>query len=214
MDGHFAVGALILLGAPVPPDGPLAEQIGRLVVELGPRVAAARAVQEAERRAVSDPLTGLKNRREFERALGAFTSAQKSSPAALIYTDLDHFKRLNDTLGHAAGDAALRHVAGILEQQIREGDVVARIGGEEFALWLPGAPLGSAMEVAERIRRAVEQTIWRWNGSPYPLTTSCGVAAYPEVVGTVQSLTTAADAALYKAKQAGRNRVEKAGSGA
>ena len=127
-----------------------------------------------------------------------------------MYVDLDRFKLLNDTLGHPAGDAALRHVAGILQRQLRDRDLVARIGGEEFAVWLPGAPLTEGLEVAERIRRAVESEAWQWSGSPRPLTASCGVAAYPAPVGDIDNLRGAADAALYRAKQHGRNRVEKA----
>ncbi len=208
LDGHTAVGALVLLGPPVAPDGSLAEQIGRLVMELGPRIAAARSVHEAERRAVSDPLTGLANRREFERTLGRFGElAHAGGVASLIYADLDHFKRLNDTLGHAAGDAALRHVKGLLEAQVREGDLVARIGGEEFAVWLPQTGLAGALEVAERMRRAIEQSVWHWHSGTYPLTTSCGVAAFPESTGEWDNLPALADAALYRAKGAGRNRV-------
>src|SRR5256886_15350397 len=93
-----------------------------------------------------------------------------------IYADLDHFKKLNDTLGHAAGDSALRHVARILEAAVRDKDLVARIGGEEFAVWMPHTPLASGLEVAERIRATVESTTWRWSGEAYPLTISCGVA--------------------------------------
>jgi diguanylate cyclase (GGDEF)-like protein len=210
-DGHAIVGALVLLGPPPPPDGPVAARIARLAAELGPRVAAARSVHEAERRAVSDPLTGLANRREFERVLGRFgdqAAAGVGAVAALVYVDLDHFKRLNDTLGHAAGDAALRHVKALLEAQIRDGDLVARIGGEEFAVWLPLTPLGGAVEVAERIRRSIGTTAWHWNGRPVTLTASCGVAAYPESTGDWRNLAAVADAALYRAKEAGRDRVE------
>lgn len=212
VDGHFPIGALVLLGPPIERESPLAEQIGRLVVELGPRLAAARAVHEAEQRAVLDPLTGLRNRRELERQVDLFrdTAEGPAETATLVYADLDRFKALNDTLGHAAGDAALRHVAGVLQAQIRDGDLVARIGGEEFAVWLPHTPLAEGLEVAERIRRAVEATLWRWNGTPYPLAASCGVASYPESVRDVNNLRSAADAALYRAKQGGRNRVEKA----
>lgn len=215
VDGHFVIGALVLIGPQIGPENPVAEQVGRLVMELGPRLAAARAVHEAEQRAVRDPLTGLPNRREFERMLTRYagTGDGKRPPATLVYADLDRFKQLNDTLGHAAGDAALRHVAGVLQAQIRDGDLVARIGGEEFAVWLPETPLAEGMEVAERIRRAIESSAWHWSGTRYPLTTSCGVANYPLTVGDVTNLRVAADAALYKAKQAGRNRVEKAGSG-
>jgi diguanylate cyclase (GGDEF)-like protein len=208
-DGHFAIGALVVMGPQLPPGTPVAEQLQRLVAELGSRLPAARAIFEAEQRAVSDPLTGLRNRRELERALNLQTS--KAPPiATLIYADLDHFKRLNDTLGHAAGDAALRHVARILEGAVRDKDLVARIGGEEFAVWMPHTPMVSGLEVAERIRATVESTTWRWSGEPYGLTISCGVAAYPDTVRDVANLRGAADAALYAAKQRGRNRVEQA----
>ncbi len=217
MDGHFAIGALVLLGPAILPESPLADQVGQLVAELGPRLAAARAVHEAEQRAVVDPLTGLRNRREFERQIEAFRGKQQergdrgpTESVTLVYADLDRFKALNDGLGHAAGDAALRHFASVLSKQIRDRDLVARIGGEEFAVWLPGTPLSEGMEVAERIRRAVETESWHWNGSRYPLTVSCGVAAYPESVGDVNNLRGTADAALYRAKQEGRNRVAQA----
>jgi diguanylate cyclase (GGDEF)-like protein len=183
------------------------------MVELGPRLVAAQAVQDAEQRAVRDPLTGLANRREFERVVDHFREeAQRHEPATLVYVDLDRFKALNDTHGHAAGDAALRHVATVLLSQIRDGDLVARIGGEEFAVWLPRTALREGLDVAERMRRAVETTIWRWSGTPVPITASCGVASYPDPVGEVANLRAMADAALYRAKQAGRNRVEIAGS--
>jgi diguanylate cyclase (GGDEF)-like protein len=214
MDGHSAIGALVLLGPAILPESPLAEQVGQLVSELGPRLAAARAVHEAEQRAVVDPLTGLRNRREFERQIESFKAKQvdrgdrgPTEPVSLVYADLDRFKALNDGLGHAAGDSALRHIATVLSKQIRDRDLVARIGGEEFAVWLPGTPLTEGMEVAERIRRAVETEAWHWNGERYPLTVSCGVAGFPESVGDVNNLRGAADAALYRAKQEGRNRV-------
>ncbi|PYO85896.1 MAG: hypothetical protein DMD68_01990, partial [Gemmatimonadetes bacterium] len=223
VDGHFIVGALVLLGPTIAANAAAAEQIGRLIMELGPRLAAARAVREAEERAVLDPLTGLRNRREFEKQVDqervsrepgeSGAPAAVREPGTLIYVDLDHFKALNDTLGHAAGDAALRHVAGILQAQVRDVDLVARIGGEEFAVWLPRAPLEQGLEVAERMRRAVESSGWRWNSTPYPMTASCGVAAYPETVRDINNLRSAADAALYRAKEAGRNRVEKARPG-
>ena len=212
LDGHVVVGALVLIGPPLDPDAPVADQLGGLMSELGPRLAAARALHEAERRGLLDPLTGLCNRREFERVLERYAAEVKTKlePATLVYSDLDRFKGLNDTLGHAAGDAALRHVAGLLQGAVRDGDLVARIGGEEFAVWLPRTPLAEGLEVAERIRRGVEGTAWRWNGGTHTITISCGVAGFPDPVRDVANLRGAADAALYRAKQAGRNRVEKA----
>lgn len=211
-DGHFVVGVLVLMGPPVAAGTPVAEQIQRLVTELGSRLAAARAVYEAEQRAVRDHLTGLRSRREFERALAQHEVAKPPPMATLVYADIDHFKRLNDTLGHAAGDAALRHIARILEEAVRDNDLVARIGGEEFAIWMPHRPIESGLEVAERIRQTVETAVWRWDGEPHTLTLSCGVAAYPDPVPEIANLRSTADAALYRAKQAGRNRVEKAHS--
>ena len=123
---------------------------------------------------------------------------------------VDDFKKLNDSLGHPAGDAALKHVAYLLEAAVRDGDLVARIGGEEFAVWLPRTPLAPGLEVAERIRESIAGSTWMWRSSPYIVTTSCGVAAYPEPIGDLTNLRAAADAALYRAKQAGRNRVERA----
>jgi diguanylate cyclase (GGDEF)-like protein len=208
-DGHSVIGALVVMGPQLPPGTPVADQLQRLVAELGSRLPAAHAIFEAEQRAVSDPLTGLRNRRELERAL-TLQGSKAPSIATLIYADLDRFKRLNDTLGHAAGDAALRHVARILEGAVRDKDLVARIGGEEFAVWMPHTPMVSGLEVAERIRATVESTAWRWSGEPYALTISCGVAAYPDTVRDLANLRGAADAALYGAKQRGRNRVERA----
>jgi diguanylate cyclase (GGDEF)-like protein len=208
-DGHFVIGALVITGPPLPPTGSAGDPLQRLVAELGPRLAAARAVHEAEQRAVRDPLTGLSNRREFDRKF-AVSAGKPPDCVTLVFVDIDHFKVLNDTLGHQAGDAALRHIADILHQAVRDNDLVARIGGEEFALWMPHTPLAVGAEVAERIRATVESTRWRWSGEAHPLTISCGVATYPDTVGEVDNLRSTADAALYRAKQAGRNRVEKA----
>lgn len=212
MDGRTVVGALVLIGPTAYGSIPI-DRLASLVGELGPRLAAARAVHEAEQRAVLDPLTGLRNRREFQRVLESYTLQKTPPEATLVYVDLDRFKRLNDTLGHAAGDAALKHVARVLEAAVRDGDLVARIGGEEFAVWLPRAGQREGLEVAERIRETIASSQWQWSGTRHPLTTSCGVATYPQPIADVLNLPAAADAALYRAKQAGRNRVEKAAPG-
>jgi diguanylate cyclase (GGDEF)-like protein len=121
--------------------------------------------------------------------------------------DLDRFA-LNDTLGHAAGDAALVHFARILLEQIRGGDVAARVGGEEFLVWLPGTPLEEGTKVAERIRRRLGTMPWDWQGRSWPLSSSFGVAACPETSASRENLAGQADAALYEAKRGGRDRVE------
>ena len=209
-DGTRAFGALVIIGAALDAGSPKAEQVNRLVAELGTRLSAVRAVHEAQERAVKDPLTGLHNRREFERRFDAFKDGNLSRPAALIYIDIDHFKRLNDSLGHPAGDAALVHVARTLERETRGVDLVARIGGEEFAVWLPETTLSRALDIAERMRRAVENGAWKWDGQEQRVTVSSGVASCPDSTTILENVRALADAALYRAKEAGRNRVEKA----
>jgi len=210
MDGHYAVGALVVVGPLIDPDSPLGEQLGRFVVELAPRLAATRALHDAERRAITDPLTGLNNRGVLEQRLRAMTTEGGVKSGTIVYVDIDHFKKLNDTHGHAAGDSALRHVADIFRSHTRDRDLVARMGGEEFAIWLPGTPLEEGVAAAERVRRSIETRPWEWKGAVWPLTVSCGVAALPDDAQDVDNLLMLADKALYRAKQTGRNRVEKA----
>jgi len=209
-DGESGIGALVVIGPPLDAGSPKAEQVNRLVAELGTRLSAVRAVHEAEERAVTDPLTRLHNRREFERRFDTYKDGDPGRSAALICIDIDHFKRLNDSLGHPAGDAALVHVARVLERETRGVDLVARIGGEEFAVWLPETTLAKAMDIAERMRHAIENGGWRWDGQEERVTVSCGVASCPESSRSLENVRGLADAALYRAKEAGRNRVEKA----
>jgi diguanylate cyclase (GGDEF)-like protein len=182
----------------------LRDRVAGLAADMTRYIGAAAAVRAAEARAVTDALTGLPNRRALDRAM----AQAGDRPAALLMVDADHFKALNDTWGHAAGDAALKHLGRIFLRSLRDGDLASRIGGEEFALWLDGAGLPTALEVAERVRRAVADTRLPWAGTELRLTCSVGVACFPDPIEAVTNLHAAADAALYRAKQAGRNRVE------
>jgi diguanylate cyclase (GGDEF)-like protein len=177
------------------------------VRRAGPLVSRAREAHELRAAATRDPLTGLANRRQLQVSMHDAAVGR----AALVLLDIDHFKRLNDTLGHPAGDDALLHVAGILRRETRSGDVPARVGGEEFALWLPGTTLESASRLAERVRRALESSTWTWQGTPWRLTASFGVAHWGETTQQVDNLMQHADGALYAAKEGGRNRVATAG---
>ncbi|MEP7325481.1 MAG: GGDEF domain-containing protein [Gemmatimonadota bacterium] len=167
-----------------------------------------RVVHELRQSATTDPLTGLKNRRGFDSEM-ARVGTEKG---ALIYADLDRFKALNDALGHPAGDAALVHFAGLIREQIRTSDTAARIGGEEFAVWLPDASAATGMDIANRIRQTLGERMFLWQESQWPLTASFGVAACPETSKSRQNLPAQADAALYKAKNGGRNMVAIANS--
>lgn len=204
LDGRVAVGALVVFGPPasLPPEA--RTDVERMLGGAAARLAHLQAIHVEETRARTDELTGLANRRGLRDTLSAWSGAE----AVLLILDLDHFKRLNDTFGHVAGDAALHHLAGVLRRALREVDLAARIGGEEFALWLPDTPADAGVDVAERVRAAVERTPVRWQGRTIPFTCSIGVAALPGATGDLANLYAVADAALYRAKQGGRNRVE------
>lgn len=167
------------------------------------------SVQESARR---DPLTGMHNRRSFEDRLTAETARyhRYRHPLSLLVLDLDHFKQINDRWGHEAGDAVLRAVARVLEATVRETDTAARYGGEEFVVVAPEAMLRDATEMAERIRAAVERLEVVWGGTRIPIHISVGVAACPECVEDPGALMGSADAALYRSKEEGRNRVSAA----
>lgn len=205
-DGRHGIGALVVFGQPDRIETSVKDRIAMLARELTPHIGAAAAVRAAEARARTDELTGLPNRRALDRVL----SQAGDAAAALLIVDLDHFKTVNDGFGHAAGDAALRHVAQIFVRTLRDGDLACRIGGEEFALWLGGAPPSVAHDVAERVRKSTADSILTWAGAELRLTCSIGVACFPDPIGDLANLRTAADAALYRAKEGGRNRVERA----
>jgi diguanylate cyclase len=155
-------------------------------------------------RAMTDPLTALPNRRAFERGIAGLRPYDRS--AALLLIDLDHFKQVNDTHGHAAGDYVLQQVSMILRANMRNRDLLSRLGGEELAVLVPDADTTEAQAIAERLRRAIETLDIHWEGQTIAITASFGVAV---ALGTTTSneLFVQADAALYAAKRGGRNRV-------
>ncbi|MFZ5559938.1 MAG: GGDEF domain-containing protein [Pseudomonadota bacterium] len=158
-----------------------------------------------------DGLTRLTNRRCFiERGHSELSRVQRfgDSSVCCVMVDLDHFKKINDTWGHHAGDQVLVAASAIMMDSARQYDEVGRYGGEEFALLLPGTTLDSAFIVAERIRERIATTPVRVDGKTIPMTASFGVACYPAPgIENLNDLLKAADKALYEAKEAGRNRV-------
>lgn len=169
-----------------------------------------RGVVELRRHSRYDALTGVLNRRAIGEALEAEVqrSRRLGEPFALLMLDADHFKAINDRSGHAAGDRALQHLGTLLAAQARDIDRVGRWGGEEFVLLLPGTTLAQAREAAERLRERVEALPPRWQEQPLPLTLSIGAAQWAGAGDELAALLARADAALYRAKAGGRNRVE------
>jgi diguanylate cyclase (GGDEF)-like protein/PAS domain S-box-containing protein len=165
---------------------------------------------ELERMATLDELTGLYNRRELNNRLQEeIRRAERYGQSFSIWMlDVDHFKRINDTYGHQEGDRVLRIIATHLKQMLRDTDIAARFGGEEFTVILSHTNLEHAKQMAQRVRQAMaDLEIHLDGGGSFSITASIGVAAYPEQGITVEELIRAADQALYTAKQKGRNRV-------
>lgn len=164
------------------------------------------ATETISRQARTDELTGLHNRRSFREILTLALSAARRHhhPLALISIDLDHFKNVNDTLGHSTGDLVLKEFAMLMRELIRSEDVAVRLGGEEFMILLPHADCAAAAALAERIRTAFAQN--RGSAAPLTVTASFGVAQLQDREEE-DALMRRADAALYRAKEKGRNRV-------
>ncbi len=171
--------------------------------------------EEAQRRlydsAVRDTLTRLYNRRYLDERLHAEVAyaVRHRSPLSVLVIDVDHFKRVNDSLGHLAGDAVLRLTAAVLVRMVRTEDLVARWGGEEFMVLARGTGLRNAHIFADRMRRAIEQMEIPWEGKTLRITVSIGVAAIEGQATRIEPavLIAVADRALYEAKRGGRNRV-------
>ncbi|TBW55171.1 EAL domain-containing protein [Marinobacter halodurans] len=168
-----------------------------------------RLASELSYQATHDALTGLFNRREFEHRLAKTLGRARAerSEHALCFLDLDQFKVVNDTSGHAAGDQLLRDVARLAESRLREGDILARLGGDEFGLILQNCPLETAAGVTEKLRQALTSIAFTWEGETHSVGASIGVvpisAGAPDVVELLRSV----DIACYMAKEGGRNRV-------
>ncbi len=165
----------------------------------------------AHQQAVRDPLTGMANRLAYEERLQAELArfARNGTPFCLMVWDVDHFKQVNDTWGHEAGDRVLKILAETLAARLRGVDLVARYGGEEFVVILADTTLEHAMETAEELRGIIATLDFHYRDQPVPITASCGLTQCGEG-DDGESLFRRADAALYRAKQAGRNRCESA----
>ncbi len=168
--------------------------------------------EEAVLLSYTDDLTGIYNHRFFIQQLTLEIERQKryASPLSLLMIDIDYFKHYNDHNGHLAGDEALRAIALLIQHGVRQSDIVARYGGEEFAAIMVNARRQKAMEIAERVRQLIQETPFP-NEKEQPngdLTVSIGVATFSSPISTLTDLIREADNALYRAKRAGRNRVE------
>jgi len=158
-----------------------------------------------------DPLTGLLNRRAIEEHLQRLQSqVDRGRTHALVLLDVDHFKRINDELGHAGGDAALHHLAEVLGEALRTTDCFGRVGGEEFAVLMPDTDEAGALLVAERLRRLLQERPLTWVDKIWPMSASFGVAAMRLGDAHGKDAMARADAAMYAAKARGRNRVQRA----
>jgi diguanylate cyclase (GGDEF)-like protein len=164
-----------------------------------------------EQAALHDPLTGAHSRRWLDDTLPRVVQRHRfsSDPLSLLVLDVDHFKRINDTFGHPAGDSVLGAVGRVIREKLRPTDLVARFGGEEFVLILPHTPLAGAVRAAERLREAIALAPMSHDGANLPnVTVSLGVASLGRHLVDAPKLLAAADQALYRAKAAGRNRSE------
>jgi len=191
---------------------PLHDHAGRLtgvVMVFRDTTPQRQLTRQLSHQATHDPLTGLINRREFERRLGRVVASARESDAThgLCYLDLDRFKTVNDTCGHVAGDALLRQLAGVLRGELRARDTLARLGGDEFAVLVEHCELEQARRIAEGLRLAVQNFRFTWEGAEFSLGVSIGLVEITSSCPSESDAVRAADNACYRAKHAGRNRL-------
>jgi diguanylate cyclase (GGDEF)-like protein len=165
--------------------------------------------EEIYRLMTVDGLTDLHNKRFFTEALEKEIARGKRYERgfSLVLFDIDHFKKINDTFGHLAGDAVLRQLGALVKTRLRHTDIPARTGGEEFAIIVPEVGLEGARILADKLRRGVEEALFRFEGTIIPVTISLGVAEWDPAIETPEALVQQADERLYAAKHGGRNRV-------
>ncbi len=207
VDGRLE-GAIVLSRRTAEPWGPRAQRLlAAAALEASAALARIYTLRDAELRAATDALTGLPNRRYFDEYLGLLARRRRAEDRiGVLMVDIDRFKRLNDTYGHAVGDHVLREVAQAIAGAVREGDVPARFGGEEFVVLLRNPGPRVAAEVGERVRRAVADLDLRRLGVP-GVSVSVGVAVAERPDAELDEVVDEADRALYRAKRAGRDRV-------
>ena len=157
--------------------------------------------------ATHDSLTGVLSRRAFFEQTNYICrfAERQGMKFTVLLIDLDHFKKINDKYGHAAGDRVLKSFGKIMRQISRESDLAGRIGGEEFAFFLPATDTKNAFLVADRLHKAIKENIIEWNGKTINFTTSIGLAFFPRTVNNIENALNSADKALYTAKKRGRN---------
>ena len=195
--------SVTLVGAPIRSAG----KISGAVLVLHDMTQERQYIANLSWQATHDALTGLANRREFEFRLEQVlqqVARQQSGRHALMFLDLDQFKLVNDTCGHAAGDELLRHICALLQSDLREGDTLARLGGDEFGILLENCPAQVAEKIAESLRHTVQSLHFVWKGRPFMTTVSIGLVHISQTPTTLG----AADMACYMAKEKGRNRVQ------